>query len=427
MIRKILFFVLFFSVSFFCFSEVVINVSSEPQLPLENLIKNSGFENDSITPWVITAADKEFVSLDTSITSTGSKSVKIVSDPDKRPKIYQRIKFEPALPAGTELYFRVSAKKENAGEGRPASLAIHLRYDDGSSSYVPVPALPDDDYDWLTVERVVKLSKNAISGTVYLCHYNQEGEQWFDDIVLLAGRTQLSLEVKSKVNLANVRLRSNQEALLYDSKKLPANSKDFTKVFDLPAYADYYVEVVDSNGKKWEKVFPENAEKNLLVSENILPLTSFNRLVLRPNTPEVFNLELAALAGKKAILNLSARLANDKLAGYTGALKILVNGKLLGADELLKPKDLMVTSQGRETRFSTNRGYVTFYSPAYFGISVESVYCPVSEDDRNPFNYRLDITKLLKAGNNEISISSSASSPKREVLMIVEKARIELE
>lgn len=406
-----------------------ITVQSTPPLPLPNLVKNPGFEEAAMTPWRPMDGHAAAVAVDDATAAAGARSLRVVSSPDQSPGALQRLQFPSPLPAGTSLYFRMAAKKTGANvEAASARAALNLRTDDGASAYQPVPELPAEDYDWLTVEKVITLAKPvSAGGTLYLCHYKQEGTQWFDDLVLVAGKVQLAVAVRGDVGLGWVRLWSSQHGLEYDSGPLAGSPKEFSKVFDLPGYATYYVEAVDAAGVVAGKVYPENGEVNVAATEGVIPLTALKRLVLKHGSPATLTVSLPERAGRQVRLALSARLQHARVAGYTSGMLIKVNGKQLGAKELVKPVDRLTTANGREGRIATNRGYVTYYSPAFYSLSTDNAYCPVSEPDRNPFHYQLDISQLVHAGPNTVEISCPATSPKEELYLIVEQARVVLE
>lgn len=410
---------------------VELTVQSTPSLPLPNWVENPGFEGAAMAPWRPMDGHAAAVALDEASAASGARCLRVVSAPNQSPGAYQRLQFPSPLPAGTPLYFRMAAKKTDADlDAAPARAALQLRYDDGTSAYQPVPELPVEDYDWLTVEKVITLAKPvSAGGTLYLCHYKQEGTQWFDDLVLVAGKVQLAVAATARgaVGLERVRVWSGQHGLEYDSGTLAGSPKEFSKVFDLPGYATYYVEVIDASGAVTGKVYPENGEVNVPASAGVIPLTALKRLVLKYGSPATMTITLPELAGRRVCLALSARLHHARLAGHTSGMLIKVNGKQLGARELVKPSDRLMTASGREGRFATNRGYVTYYSPAFFSLSTDNGYCPVSEPDRNPFLYRLDISPHVQAGANTVEISCPATSPRGELFLIIEQARVVLE
>lgn len=410
-------------------AEVEITVQSTPPLPLPNLVKNPGFEDAAMAPWRPMDGHAAAVAVDAETAAAGARSLRVVSSPDQSPGALQRLQFPSPLPAGTPLYFRMAAKKTDADlDAASARAALHLRYDDGSSAYQPVPELPAEDYDWLTVENVITLAKPvSAGGTLYLCHYKQAGTQWFDDLVVVAGKVQLAVAVRGEAGLGRVRLWSSRHGLEYDSGVLAGSPKEFSKVFDLPGYATYYVEAVDAAGVARGKVYPENGEVNVPATDSVFPLTALKRLVLKHGSPATMTVILPERAGRQARLALSARLHHARLAGHTSGMLIKVNGNQLGAKELVKPSDRMTAANGREGRMATNRGYVTYYSPAFYSISTDNAYCPVSEPDRNPFHFQLDISSHVQAGPNIVEISCPATSPRGELFLIIEQARVVLE
>ena len=403
-----------------------LSISSEPALPLPNLVKNSDFEADGLTPWQAVKGQESRVSLDRETAASGSQSVKVSGEAGQRPGLYQRLTFSGNIAAGAPLYVGFSARKQDPDlDAKPGAVAMQVTYADRSSAYLPLPILPNEEYDWLRLDKSQPIVKEGLkAATLYLCHYDQSGEQWFDDIVVKLGEVQLKTAAENPEGLQQVKLWSSHEGLFYDSGKLAANTKNFEKVFAAPGYATYALEVIDNKGQQSFQVYPENGLCNLSASQTLLPLGALGRLCLESKTPAKFKVNLPDGAKQKVELRLSARIDSMRLAGYTAGLRVLVNGKQLGAAELLKPKNQFTTANGREAVFSTNRGFVTYYSPAFYPISVENPYCPVSEEDRNPFNFRLDISKLVQPGENEIELICAATSPKGTLFLVVEQPHL---
>ena len=107
-------------------------------------------------------------------------------------------------------------------------------------------------------------------------------------------------------------------------------------------------------------------------------------------------------------------------------MRVAVNGKRCGAKELIKPENKATTSSGSDLIFSRSNGYVLYYSNASYGISEDNHYCPVSLKDRNPFNFRLDITALVKPGQNTIAFSNNFAA-KFPRTIAIENAQVVIE
>lgn len=411
-------------------AESTVNFRCTPPLPLPNLVRNGGFESGELTPWQVIKGSAEAVALETAAGAGDSRgSIRITGNPELKAGAFQRFELPPGLPAGAPLYIRFSARKKDADlERKPAGVALQLRFADKSSAYQPMPLLPVEDYDWLEIDKAVELRQaGAESGTLYLCHYEQTGEQWFDDVVVQAGNVQLELEAANPDGLARVRLWSSHEGLVYDSRDLLAGTREFSKVFAVPGYATYYAEVNDRAGGQSGRVYPADGLANVPAGVGVWPLGGLGRLSLTSETPFRVVVDLPEkLAASPLHLLLAARLQSPQLAGHTAALQVTVNGKTTGVAELRKPANILKTASGKESVISTNRGYVTYYAPAFFALSVENVYCPVSEADRNPFHFRIDVSGLLQPGRNVIELACTARSPKGPLLMVIEKPRLVL-
>lgn len=411
-------------------AESTVSFRCTPALPLPNLVRNGGFETGELAPWQAIKGSAEAVVLEAATGAGDSRgSIRITASSELKAGAFQRVALPAGLPAGSPLYIRFAARKKDADlDRKPAGVALQLRFADKSSAYQPMPLLPVEDYDWLEIDKVVELGKaGAESGSLYLCHYEQTGEQWFDDVLLQAGNVQLELGVANPDGLARVRLWSSHEGLVYDSRDLPAGTCEFSKAFAVPGYATYYAEVNDRAGGQTGGVYPADGQVNVPAGVGVWPLGGLGRLTLTSETPFRVVVDLPEkLAAPPVHLLLAARLQSSQLAGHTAALQVTVNGKTTGAAELRKPSNALTTASGKESVISTNRGYVTYYSPAFFALSVENTYCPVSEPDRNPFLFRIDVSQLLQPGRNVIELACTARSPKGPLLMVLEQPRLVL-
>ena len=369
---------------------VEINVSAEPALPAANLVKNSSFEAEKLLPWRNLGGNMSVISDDK---FDGSKAAKITGDPAKSPNVHQSIAARH-IKAGEPLYVRFAAKNTGCDlDKKPATMAWQGFTLDGKRPYMPAVSLPREEYDWAVFEHVAKAPGDMRDISFYLCYYKQEGEQFFDDVYVQGGTTALNISVKGE-NLASIKVRHSVTGTIL-SEKIQKNA--FSKVIKVPYFGSYTVEVTDKNGVKTSKLYPENVDANRS-GENLVQLTPGKRVSLASNKPETFNVTLPEnFNGKKVYLEFSARChQTSPVAGYTGMLKVSVNNTFCRASELVKPQNRSKTASGGEMIFTRNTGYVVYYSNACYGISEDSNYCPVSLKDRNPFNFRLDITKLVK-------------------------------
>lgn len=380
---------------------VEINVSSEPALPAANLIKNSSFDDEKLLPWRNSGGNVEIIADDK---FSGTKAAKFTGELTQSPNLWQSISAKH-IKAGEPLYVRFAAKNVGCDlDKKPASMAWQGFMLDGKRQYMPGVVLPREEYDWAVFECVTKAPGDMRDISFYLCYYKQEGNQFYDDVYVQGGTTALQINVKGE-NLASIKVRHSVTGTVL-SEKIQKNA--FSKTIKVPYFGSYVVEVTDKNGVQTSKLYPENVDANRSGS-NIIQLTPGKRVSLASTKPETFSVELPTdINGKKVFLEFSARChQNSPVAGYTGMLKVFANGKFCREAELVKPLKRSKTASGSEITFTRNSGYVVYYSNAIYGISEDSNYCPVDLEDRNPFNFKLDITKLVKPGMNKIKFENT--------------------
>lgn len=389
-----------------------INVISEPALPAANLVKNSSFEDEKFLPWrnsggnLTVVADEKF---------EGSKAAKLTGDPAKSPNIWQSLAVKH-VKAGDPLYVRFAAKNTGCDlDKRPASMAWQGFMLNGKRQYMPAVSLPREEYDWAVFENVIKAPGDMRDISFYLCYYKQEGSQFFDDVYVQGGSTALKIDVKGE-NLASIKVRHSVTGNILSEK---IQNNHFSKTIKVPYFGSYTVEVTDKKGVRTSKLYPENVDANRS-GENILALTPGKRIAIASGKPESLSFELpAAFKGKKIFMEFSGRCnQNSPVAGYTAMLKVAVNGKICRAAELVKPANRVKTGSGGEMTIARNNGYVLYYSNACYGISEDSGYSPVSLPDRNPFNFKLDITKLVKDGMNVVKLENALPARMKKELYV---------
>jgi len=390
---------------------VEINVSSEPALPAANLVRNSSFEESKTAPWRFNGGNG---SIDTENKYSGNAVLKLTGDPAKRPNAAQHIKADH-VKAGDLLYMRFAAKNSNCDpDKRPASVAWQVSMT-GRNNYLLTPTLPREDYDWAVFENVAKVPADVKNLTFYFCYYNQEGTQFFDDVYIQGGSTELKIDVKGE-NLQSIKVRHSVTGTIL-SQKIQNNA--FSQTLKVPYFGSYTIEVTDKQGRMTAKLYPENVDANRS-GANILQLTPGKRVAIASGQPESFTFELPEnVKDKKIFLEFSARCnQTTPVAGYTAMLRPSFNGKVCRAAELVKPLKRSETASGGELLFARNNGYVVYYSNACYNISTESNYCPVSLPDRNPFNFKLDISKLVKPGQNTLKLENVLPARMKKTLYI---------
>ena len=406
----------------FSASAVEIEVGADPALPA-NLLKNASFE-EGMANWRMSPADNGSEIVEGNA-ADGAKCVKIPGAKDKNPNLYQGARVN-TIKAGDPIYFRVYAKKTGADiDAKPASLACQVSLAGAKPRYLPVPQLPREDFDWARFESVASAPGDLTSFSFYLCHYKQEGDFFADNLVVAGGKTRLTVSVKGD-DLKKVVVRHSTTGIVLNEN---VSGREFTKTFAVPAFGSYSVEVTDAKGARTAKLYPADVDANVAASDKVLPLLPGFRVILPPGQSESFPVTLPeAAAGKKVYLEYQARIQQVKgVSGHTAAHKVMVNGKQLGAKELVHPANRFEMSSGSAVTVATNRGFVTYYSNACFAISPENPYCPATLKDRNPFAFKLDITNLVKPGANTVTFQSTYSSPKLKLDVYVEQPRLVIE
>jgi len=397
-----------------------ISVNSTPAMPTANLIKNADFEDGKLAPWRAFGGTSE-------LDKTDGTSIKFSGDPAQRPGVSQSIRpIDVPLKANDLYYIKVKAKNSGCDiEKRPGSIAWQATFSDGAKAlYLRAPELPREDYDWNEFEIVNTVPHDIKSATFYLCYYNQEGEQWFDEVLMQGGSAELAINVKGD-DVKQVIVLHSQTGKILD-EKVTANA--FSKTIKVPAFGSYEVVAIDSKGVRSSKLYPENVDVNSAVKNNNIPLTLVKRMIIPFGKTETINVELPAdVAGKKVYLDFSGRIDQfSTISGFTAGVRVEVNKQFCRAAELVKPVNKATISSGSDLIFARNTGYVLYYSNAWLSISADNHYSPVSLSDRNPFNFRLDITKLVKAGSNSIAFKNLFST-KLPRSIVIDNAQVVIE
>lgn len=399
-----------------------IQISATPALPV-NLLKNPSFEGN-LSNWQMSPSNNGSEVVEGNAVN-GNKCVKIPGTKGKNPNIYQRVRGIAVKP-GEPIYFSVYAKKNGADiDGKPASMGCQVELAGAKPRYLPMPQLPREDFDWTRFEGIASAPGDVTLLTLYLAHYNQEGDFFADDIVVAAGKTQLTVTVKGE-DLRKVLVRHSTTGIVLNED---ISGREFTKTIAVPAFGSYSVEVTDSKGERTMKLYPENIDANVTASDSVLPLIPGFRIILGPGKSESIPVMLPeSAAGKKVYLEYQARIHKSTgVAGHNPAHKVSVNGKMLGANELVHPSNRFNMSRGDAVTVATGRGFVTYYSNACFTLGLENPYCPATLEDRNPFAFKLDITNRVKQGLNTITFQSTYDQPKLPLDVYIEQPRLVIE
>ena len=411
--------------SVFC-AAPVITVKSEPPLPLPNLIKNASFEEGLQGGWRAAKGAEKNNELTETTAFDGKKACKISGVEKEKPNIAQSIKPAEPIPAGTPLYFGFASKIEgiNAELTRPgASLAVS--YDDGKTGYLRAPPIPFEDHDWTRCEIIGTSEKPIKSMAAYLCYYNQNGAAFWDDVILKAGSVKLNIDVKGE-KIKTVRVFNSKTGLVFNSGVIAKTPDTFTKSLNVPGFGAYYVEVENASGAVSGSRYPEN-EDVPLAGPGLIPLFKFNTEVLDKGQSNKYMVELPELNNKNVFLELSARLCYSKMdsvAGYTGALSVTVNDTKLSRENLVPPKNEFTMASGKMGNYAGSGMFIVYYSPWVYALSTENPYCPVTKEDKNPFNYKFNITALAKPGKNKITLANMNGIATQKVPMYLANCKI---
>jgi len=385
-----------------------ITINSTPALPTANCLKESTFAAGKLNSWNVAAANRDLVVADSSESSDkNSASLKITGNAQRSPNAYHRV--NPAVPfkKGSPYLLRFSSKRSGGTSAKSSGGTAMSIYavDAKKDRYCPVPEQPRFDYDWTWFEHVDQLPIDAKKVTIYLCYYNQSGSIWFDQLELKIGTVDLAISVKGG-GLQEVVVRNSVIGTVLKEK---VSGNEFAKTITVPAFGSYAVEVLDRTGETTSKLYPANEDANVAAGESVIPLTPVKRVILKPESSDAFSFALPALAGKKVYLEFNGRIHKKSgLAGYTNCLKIKVNGKNIGVNEVVKPGKVVVLANKpqRKVNICNSVGYILFYHNSFMALPEKNSYCPISFEDRNPFGFKLDITRQVEEGLNMLNLHS---------------------
>ncbi len=133
----------------------------------------------------------------------------------------------------------------------------------------------------------------------------------------------------------------------------------------------------------------------------------FEKLSLERGEKKSFNFDAAPVPeGRRAVLAFQARLHSAKVAGYTYALRVKLNGKAVEGKRL-RNKPLRAKSRGGRV-FSLYAGerMATYYTPNFQAPDIHHQYGLL--DGVRPCLFELDVTDLLKKGGNQVEFLQAA-------------------
>jgi hypothetical protein len=410
------------------FAETVITVKSEPPLPLPNLVKNASFEEGLQGGWRAAKGAEKNNELSETTAFDGQKACKISGVEKEKPYASQSINLAQAIPAGAPLYFGFASKIEGVNNEltRPGA-SLSVSYDDAKTAYLKVPPIPFEDHDWVRCENIIPATAKPIkSMAVYLCYYNQNGAAFWDDVVVKAGFVKLNIDVNGE-KIKTVRVFNSKTGLVFNSGVIAKTPDTFTKSLDVPGFGAYYVEVENASGAVSGSRYPENEDAPVAVPNSIPVFKKFNTEILNKGQLNKYTVELPALDNKNVFLELSARLCHEKMdsvAGYTAALSVTVNNTKLSLENLVPPKNEFTMASGKKGNYAGSGIFIVYYSPWVYALTTENLYCPVTKDDKNPFNYKFNITALVTPGKNNITLTNMNGIATQKIPMYIGNCKI---
>ena len=121
-------------------------------------------------------------------------------------------------------------------------------------------------------------------------------------------------------------------------------------------------------------------------------------------------------AGKEAVLSLKARLDTPKAAGFTQALKVTLNGRVLDGSHLVDKPRQGTAASGRVYSLVAVDRFATFYAPDFTSAD-KSQYGMAGVKS---CEFKLRVTDLLRDGENELVIANAADSRVKAPLIVAE-------
>ncbi len=120
--------------------------------------------------------------------------------------------------------------------------------------------------------------------------------------------------------------------------------------------------------------------------------------------------------GRQAVLRLKARLHSDKVAGYTQAMRLVLNGQRLSGNRLLNKKLRETSRSGRVHSMYAGDRMSIFYSPD-FDAPNNNIYYGLL-DDVIPCLFELDVTDVIEEGANELIVQHTSDERIKNALHV---------
>jgi hypothetical protein len=181
---------------------------------------------------------------------------------------------------------------------------------------------------------------------------------------------------------------------------------------------------------KWEHTRARLALAALAGSDGVasarpskVPIT--DRVVLGRGASQAFTFALPAVpAGRDAVVAFSARLDYPKVAGYTAALRLLVNGTPLTAERLANKPQKCLARGGQVYTLIAGERLSIYYSPDLKSPDSDPNYGLM--DGVKACDFGLRVTDLVKAGENTLNLENVAVTEVAQELL-VEGLRLEFQ
>ena len=396
--------------SFFCFSQIDINVSfDETIFKSKNYVKNPSFEEKA--SWTLysikTSGEKSEIS---GIEYTdeekyqGKYSYKIKGERGYNRGIYQSINFDKPISSGNYIYLSFRIKTDGiTSEGGYVGPSINAYFSDGSSSYLPI-SIPKAKYRWDEIRKKYLLQKELKGLTLYLTYYDQEGDCYYDDIFLtIPEKCKMKYNVKGE-DLKRIKVYG-EDGKIFDTGDLKNGTNEYNGEIEVFGVGYYLFEVEDYKGKIYRKIYPEKK------TETIVPMLDEEIIDIGEKTSYKFDFKKEK--DKKYIILLKARLSSEKIefGGHSPVLIIFLNGEKIKIERIIGRKEKFTMADGRIC--STGTDVFTVYCACGFYIPPEdNPYFPVDIPENDPYTFKFEITDLLRDGNNEILILNNSKIAK---------------
>jgi hypothetical protein len=252
-----------------CFSDVTINISASPALPVQNLLNNPDFERGSVTPdgWTIVTGERWIFSFER--IPTGGRHGAFLRIKSRIATIMsagfmsQDVSVKPDTLYTAGAWVRLAGGQANLYIGHPnGTTSEATRSSWGLNPIVPdfvtyeqAGSPPSDEWFWLGKE-----FNTAKDQTTLLCRFGTYQEVTsvdYDDAFLGLAYTDLSLKVDG-VNIRQVLVKNEAGKELWDSGILAAGTSTVEHVIQqVSTIARYEVVVTSADMKEIHKWYPE--------------------------------------------------------------------------------------------------------------------------------------------------------------------------